>query len=50
MTGPLLVTGAGGFAGSHLVDLLAGNDPVVGWVRSAAPAQVHTSAVMTTIK
>jgi GDP-4-dehydro-6-deoxy-D-mannose reductase len=35
---PVLVTGAGGFAGSHLLDLLAtGNDPIVAWSRSGRP-------------
>jgi GDP-4-dehydro-6-deoxy-D-mannose reductase len=29
----ILVTGAGGFAGSHLLDLLAGEDAVVAWHR-----------------
>jgi GDP-4-dehydro-6-deoxy-D-mannose reductase len=31
---PILVTGAGGFAGSHLMDLLAGTGHLVGWQRS----------------
>jgi GDP-4-dehydro-6-deoxy-D-mannose reductase len=30
----VLVTGAGGFAGSHLVELLARRGPVVGWARA----------------
>jgi len=30
---PILVTGAGGFAGSHLMDLLAGTGELVGWQR-----------------
>jgi GDP-4-dehydro-6-deoxy-D-mannose reductase len=42
MTRPILVTGAAGFAGSHLIDLLsdpAGPDAVVGWHRPGhAPA------------
>ena len=35
MTGPTLVTGAAGFAGGHLLDLLADGDGVdaVGWHR-----------------
>ncbi len=36
---PVLVTGAAGFAGSHLVDLLAGGpDPVVAWHRPGGRA------------
>jgi len=30
----VLVTGAGGFAGSHLIELLAGSADLVGWARS----------------
>ena len=38
MTGPILVTGASGFAGSHLVELLAAGHRVVAWSHaSAAP-------------
>jgi GDP-4-dehydro-6-deoxy-D-mannose reductase len=33
MSGPVLVTGAAGFAGQHLVRLLAADGPVVGWHR-----------------
>lgn len=34
MSAPILVTGAAGFAGSHLLDLLAqGPDPLVAWMR-----------------
>ena len=33
MPATILVTGAGGFAGSHLLDLLAGEDAVVAWHR-----------------
>jgi GDP-4-dehydro-6-deoxy-D-mannose reductase len=36
----VLVTGAGGFAGSHLVQHLAASANVVGWARSAPPADV----------
>jgi GDP-4-dehydro-6-deoxy-D-mannose reductase len=44
MTDPVLVTGAGGFAGSHLVEHLAGFGPVVGWGRSAAPREIAAIA------
>ena len=33
MSGPVLVTGAAGFAGQHLVRLLAADGPVMGWHR-----------------
>lgn len=33
MSGRVLVTGAAGFAGQHLVRLLAGHGPVIGWFR-----------------
>ena len=35
-----LVTGAGGFAGGHLVEHLAATRDVVGWVRSAPPTHL----------
>jgi GDP-4-dehydro-6-deoxy-D-mannose reductase len=38
MAGPILVTGAAGFVGSHLLDLLVQHDtPVVGWYRPGQP-------------
>lgn len=37
MTGPVLVTGASGFAGSHLVELLAGGTPIVAWTHASPP-------------
>ena len=40
----VLVTGAGGFAGSHLVELLAGSADVVGWSRSDPPAEIAALA------
>jgi GDP-4-dehydro-6-deoxy-D-mannose reductase len=36
--GPVLVTGAAGFAGSHLLEYLAARGDVTGWSRSAPPA------------
>ena len=39
LNGPVLVTGAAGFAGSHLIDaLLAGGATVQGWARPDTPA------------
>jgi GDP-4-dehydro-6-deoxy-D-mannose reductase len=47
MTAPVLVTGASGFAGGHLVDLLAsGRDPIVAWYRPGGRpprAAAHTT-------
>ena len=40
----VLVTGAGGFAGSHLVELLAGSADLVGWSRSEPPKELATLA------
>jgi GDP-4-dehydro-6-deoxy-D-mannose reductase len=40
VTGPILVTGASGFAGSHLVQHLSTSRAVVGWARSAPPAEI----------
>jgi GDP-4-dehydro-6-deoxy-D-mannose reductase len=38
VTRPVLVTGAAGFAGSHLLDLLAREDqPIIAWSRRGAP-------------
>jgi GDP-4-dehydro-6-deoxy-D-mannose reductase len=37
VSGPTLVTGASGFAGSHLFEQLAATRRVVGWSRSAPP-------------
>lgn len=36
----VLVTGAGGFAGSHLLEYLAGSADLVGWSRSAPAAEL----------
>jgi GDP-4-dehydro-6-deoxy-D-mannose reductase len=38
VTGPVLVTGAAGFAGGHLLELLAGRGAVTAFTRSAPPA------------
>lgn len=37
MQSPVLVTGAAGFAGGHLVERLRHDGPVVGWYRPGAP-------------
>ena len=39
-TGRVLVTGAAGFAGSHLIEHLAGRGDLTGWARSAPPAGI----------
>jgi GDP-4-dehydro-6-deoxy-D-mannose reductase len=42
----ILVTGAAGFVGGHLLDLLTkGDSPVVGWHHPAAPPGVHRDSV-----
>ena len=38
MTDRVLVTGAAGFAGSHVVEQLAGSCDVVAWARERLPA------------
>ena len=35
--GPIVVTGAAGFAGSHVVEALAGNGRAIGWTHRAEP-------------
>ena len=40
MNGPVLVTGASGFAGSHLVQHLSSSHDVVGWARSTPPQEI----------
>jgi GDP-4-dehydro-6-deoxy-D-mannose reductase len=37
VNGPVLVTGAAGFAGSYVVQALAGRDDVIGWTHHAPP-------------
>jgi GDP-4-dehydro-6-deoxy-D-mannose reductase len=40
VNGTVLVTGAAGFAGSHLVEHLASDNDVVAWARSEAPPEL----------
>ena len=44
MSTPVLVTGAAGFAGGHLVERLAQSSEVVGWSRSDPPSEVSRLA------
>ena len=44
MSDVVLVTGAAGFAGSHLLELLAGSADVVGWSRSTPAPEIATLA------
>lgn len=39
-SGPVLVTGAAGFAGGHLVERLAGRGEIAAWSRSELPAEI----------
>ena len=43
-SGPVLVTGAAGFAGSHLIEHLAGTTGLTGWSRSEPPPDIRTLA------
>jgi GDP-4-dehydro-6-deoxy-D-mannose reductase len=45
----VLVTGAAGFAGSHLVEYLAGRGEVTGWTRSDPPAEIASLARWTRV-
>ena len=47
--GPVLVTGAAGFAGSHLIELLDAPDRVEAWTRSAPPAALRRHARWRTV-
>lgn len=38
--GPVLVTGAAGFAGSHLIEQLAGSCDLIAWARSEPPPEI----------
>ena len=49
MQNPVLVTGAAGFAGSHLVEQLGNSCDVVAWARSHPPAEIAHLARWTTI-
>lgn len=40
----VLVTGAGGFAGGHLIELLAGSADLVGWSRTQPPPEIAALA------
>ena len=40
LRGPVLITGATGFAGGHLVESLAGSNRLVGWGRSAPRSEL----------
>jgi GDP-4-dehydro-6-deoxy-D-mannose reductase len=42
--GPVLITGASGFAGSHLLQRLSGRLALVGWARSSPPADLVSLA------
>src|SRR4051812_8007684 len=42
----VLVTGAAGFAGGHLIDLLSNRMPVTGWHRPGRPAGSTTTGVV----
>jgi GDP-4-dehydro-6-deoxy-D-mannose reductase len=44
VNGTILVTGASGFAGSHLLQLLGDRDNVVGWTRSAPASDLERLA------
>ena len=44
MAGPTLVTGAAGFAGSHLIEHLSGRGDLVAWTRSGVPASLASLA------
>lgn len=44
MAGPTLVTGAAGFAGSHLVEHLSDRGNLVAWTRNAVPASLAAVA------
>ena len=46
---PILVTGAAGFAGSHLVEQLAGSGDIIGWARSDPPREIAHLATWTRV-
>jgi len=45
----VLITGAAGFAGSHLIEHLAGRSELIGWGRSAPPRELARLAAWTQI-
>jgi GDP-4-dehydro-6-deoxy-D-mannose reductase len=52
MSGPILVTGAAGFVGGHLLDVLVhGSAPVIGWHRpDTAPSALHPQITWTALE
>lgn len=50
MSGPVLVTGAAGFAGQHLARLLADDGPVVGWYRPDTTHPTMTGVSWTAVE
>jgi GDP-4-dehydro-6-deoxy-D-mannose reductase len=49
VNGPVLVTGGAGFAGSHLIEHLAGKGPIVAWTRSDPPDVIAPLATWTRV-
>jgi len=49
MSGPVLVTGGAGFAGSHLIEHLSGTVPIVAWTRSDPPPASAALATWTRV-
>src|SRR5688500_4289989 len=52
MSGPILVTGAAGFVGGHLLDVLVhGRAPVIGWHRpDTAASPLHPQITWTALE
>jgi GDP-4-dehydro-6-deoxy-D-mannose reductase len=49
VAGPTLVTGAAGFAGSHLIEQLSGRGDLVAWTRRTVPSSLASLATWQTI-